>query len=113
MDYYTTMGDLTAAGTNSFLAFFQAIALAVPMFFPLAIFLFWLLGSASSYFIILKTTGKKRFFHAITAMSFVMFLASLFLAGMNNSDVTIMSGYWVAFYIVATGFSWYGLSQYK
>jgi len=113
MDYYATMGDLTTESVGSFLAFFQAIALAVPMFFSLAIFLFWILGAASSYFVILKTTGKKRFFHVIAAMSFVMFLVSLFLAGMNTASVTIMSGYWVAFYIVATALSWYGLSQYK
>lgn len=113
MDYYTTMADLTAEGVTPILAFFQSIALAVPMFYPLVIFLFWILGSASSYFIILKTTGKKRFFHTITAMSFVMFLVSLFLSAMNTAEVTIMSGYWVAFYIIATAFSWYGLTQYK
>jgi hypothetical protein len=77
------------------------------------IFVFWLLGRASSYFIILKTTGKKRFFHSVTAMSFVMFVISLLLSSMNTDTVTIVSGYWVAFYIIATAFSWYGLTQYK
>lgn len=108
---YTTVAQLT--DVNPILAFFQAVALAVPPFFPLAIFLFWIMGSASSYFIILKTTGKKRFFHTITSMSFVMFLVSLFLASMNTTTVTIMGGYWVAFYIVATALSWWGLTQYK
>jgi len=111
MDYYTTMADL--GSTPTILAFFQSISLAVPIFFPLMIFVFWLLGSASSYFIILKTTGKKRFFHSVTAMSFVMFVISLLLSSMNTDTVTIVSGYWVAFYIIATAFSWYGLTQYK
>jgi len=111
MAYYKTMSDLSS--TPGIIPFMQSIALAVPIFFPLLIFMFWLLGSASSYFVILKTTGKKRFFHVLTSMSFVMFLISLLLSSMNTNTVTIMSGYWVAFYIIATSFSWYGLSQYK
>jgi hypothetical protein len=113
MEYYQTIADLTSETTNSFMALFQSIALAVPIFFPLTLFLIWVFGSASSYFIILKTTGKKRFFHTATSMSFVMFIVSLLIVSMNTSEVTIMSGYWVAFYIVATAFSWYGLTQYK
>ena len=101
------------SSTPTILSFFQSVSAAVPIFFPLMIFVFWILGSASSYFIILKTTGKKRFFQAITAMSFVMFLVSLLLASLNTPELTMISGYWVAFYIIATGFSWYGLTQYK
>lgn len=111
MTYYKTMADLST--TPTFLSFFQSITLAVSVFFPLLIFMFWLLGSASSYYVILKTTGKKRFFHVLTSLSFVMFIVSLLLASMNTAEITIMSGYWVAFYIVSTILSWYGLTQYK
>lgn len=111
MEYYKTMTDLSA--TPSILTMVQSIALAVPVFFPMLVFVFWLLGSASSYFVILKTTGKKRFFNALTSISFVMFLISLLLASLNTAEITVLSGYWVAFYILATGFSWYGLTQYK
>lgn len=111
MDYYKTMSDF--GSTPSILGFFQSIASAVPIFFPFVIFMFWLVGSAASYFIILKTTGRKRFFHTTTAMSFVMFIASLGLASMNTASITIMSGYWVGFYLLATLLSFYGLSQYK
>lgn len=110
MEYYKTIADFSEP---TVIAILQSVSLAVPIFFPLIIFVFWLLGSASSYFIILKTTGKKRFFNSLTSMSFVMFLVSLLLASMNTSEVTLISGYWVAFYIIATAFSWYGLTQYK
>ena len=111
MEYYQTIADFSNSGV--ILAFFQSIAVAVPGFFAFFIFIIWLLGSASSYFVILKTTGKKRFFHATTAMSFVIFIASLLLASMNSTDATILSGYWVGFYIMTTLLSYYGLTQYK
>lgn len=111
MDYYRTIDDFST--TSKTLAFFQSIASAVPTYFPMFLFLVWIFGSASSYFVILKTTGKKRFFHSVTAMSFIMFIVALLLASMNTTEVTILNGYWVGFYILMTLFSWYGLTQYK
>lgn len=110
MDYYKTISDFGTPGVQTLI---YSVADAVPGFFALALFLIWLLGSASSYFIILKTTGRKRFFHSLTAMSFVMFLVSLMFASMNTLTVTVISGYWVGFYIVMILLSFYGLNQYK
>jgi len=111
MEYYRVISDFDT--TSSTLAFFQAIASAVPPLFSVILFVFWLLGTATSYFVILKTTGKKRFFQTLTAMSFVMFLASLLMASLNTVDVVVLNGYWIIFYIMMTGLSWLGLRQYK
>ena len=110
MEYYKVMSDL---GGESILTMIQSIALAVHAFFPVFLFFFWLFGSASSYYVILKTTGKKRFFHTLTSFGFVSFLIALLLASLNTTTITILSGYWVGFYIVMTVISWYILTQYK
>lgn len=91
----------------------SAISTAIPPFWSIILFVLWLFGSASSYFVILKSTGKKRFFHCLTAMSFVCFLLSLIVASMNTATITFLSGYWVGFYILAVIISWFLLSNYK
>ena len=111
MDYYRTLGDFTNSSAS--LALVQSVAVAVPPFFPVALFLIWLLGTASSYYAMLRMTGKKRFWNALTAMSFAIFLISLLFSSMNTSEVTILSGYWVGFYILMTLGSWYALTQHK
>lgn len=113
MEYYTTMNDL---GGSGIIQFVQSIALATPGLFSFFILLFWVFGSAVTYYAILKTSGKKRFFHALTGYSLVSLLLSLLFASMNNlndTSITILSGYWVGFYVLATLFSWWGLSEYK
>jgi hypothetical protein len=62
---------------------------------------------------ILKTTGKKRFWHSLTAMAFVTFLASLLISAMNTATTTYLSGYWVGFYILMIIASWFFLDNYK
>jgi len=110
MDKFITITDLS---TNAGLAMFQSVALATPAFFPMMLFVIWIFGTASSYFAILKTTGKKRFWQSFTAMSFATFILSLPLASLNTTTITILSGYWVGFFILTVLLSWYGLSQYK
>lgn len=91
----------------------EATVTAVPVMFPVILFLIWLLGTASSYYAILKTTGRKRFWNALTAMSFVTFILSLILVTMNTTTTTFLSGYWVAFYIIITVGSWFMMVKYK
>lgn len=110
MDKYLTMNDFSG---NGVIAILSAIVSAVPQFFSVLLFVLWLALSGASYFTILKTTGKKRFWHVLTSMSFVMVLSSLLIATMNTTEITFISGYWVGFYILTTLLSWYGLANYK
>lgn len=110
MDKFKTMEDFGGVGVMPLLS---AIVTAVPVFFSVTLFVMWLFLTGSSYFVMLKTTGKKRFWNALTAVSFVMFIASLLIAGMNTATITYLSGYWVGFYILMTLASWFMLSNYK
>lgn len=107
---YQTMTDFGGVGVVPVMT---AIVTAVPVFFPVLLFVLWLFGTGASYFVILKTTGKKRFWHALTAMAFIIFLASLTIAAMNTTTTTFISGYWVGFYILMTLVSWFMLTNYK
>lgn len=100
-------------GTIGVQPLLQSVSLAVPVFWPVLLFLIYILGSSSIYFAILKTTGKKRFWHALTSMSLVCFLLSLLLASMNSVVVTILDGYWIIFYLVMTIGSFLLLGSYK
>jgi len=110
MDKYKTITDFTTTGT---IPIIDSVVTAVPVFFPVTLFLIWVVLTGSSYYVMLKTTGKKRFWNAITAVSFVTFLMSLVIAGMNTASLEYLSGYWVGFYIMMTIGSWYMLSNYK
>jgi len=92
----------------------SAVSTAIPQFWAVLIFVFWIGLNAASYFAILKLTGKKRYWHTLTATSFVMFLATLILAVMNQlNDIVFITGYWVAFYILMTVVGWFLLEAYK
>ncbi len=110
MQKYKTMLDFPDA--TGVIPILNAIVTAIPPFFSIILFVIWLLGSGASYYAILKTTGKKRFWSCLTAMSFVCFLLSLVITSMNNV-VEYLNGYWVGFYILMTLISWYMLSNYK
>lgn len=110
MEKYKTMVDFGGVGV---LPMMEAIVTAVPVFFQLVLFILWIFGTASSYFMILKTTGKKRFWHSLTAMAFIIFLASLLISAQNTAITTYLSGYWVGFYILMTLVSWFFLDTYK
>lgn len=110
MEKYKTMIDFGGVGV---LPLLQSIVTAVPIFFPLTLFVLFLGISGASYFTILKTTGKKRFWQVLTASSFITFLSSLLIAGMNTATITYISGYWVGFYILMVLVSWLMLSNYK
>jgi len=109
---YQTMANFSN-GTVGALPLLYAVSSAVSMFWAITLFAILLLGAASSYYAILKTTGKKRFWHSLTSMSVVCFLLSLLLASMNTAKVTLLAGYWIGFYIVMILVSWFFLSTYK
>ena len=111
MQKYQTMTDF--GNLSGIMPVLSAVSTAIPPFWSITLFVLWLFGTASSYFVILKTTGKKRFFHSLTAMSFVCFLLSLLISAMNTTAITFLSGYWVGFYILMVLASWYLLSNYK
>lgn len=107
---YCTMEDFGGVG---FMSMFEAVVTAVPLFFPVTLFAIFLFGGGASYFTILKFTGRKRFWHCITASSFVVFLASLIISAMNTATTEYLSGYWVGFYIMMVIGSWFMLVNYK
>lgn len=101
-------------GGTGLIPYMSAISTAIPAFWGATLFIFWLVINAASYFQILKTTGKKRFWNTFTAVTFVFFLLSLLIASMNGiNDVIFLSGYWVAWYILWTVIGWYLLEAHK
>ncbi len=112
MEKYKVLSDFGGVGVVPLL---KSIVTAVGFdsFFPIILFVIWILGTASSYFAISKLTARKRFWQSLTAMSFVTFLLSLLIASMNEASFTFLSGYWVAFYILMTLISWFILDRYK
>jgi hypothetical protein len=115
VDKYQTL--LNFPDQNASVQLIYAVVSAFPNFFPIFLFLFWIFMTASGYFVALKTTGLRRYWQYSTAISFICFLFSLFLVSMNGIangiQVTVLSPYWIAFYILVTAISWYGLRQYK
>ena len=107
---YLVMADF---GGSGIIPLMKSIITAVPPFFSIILFMIWILGTASSYFSVLKLTGKKRFWQSLTAMSFSTFLLSLLIAAMNEASFTFLSGYWVGFYILMTLASFFLLDRYK
>jgi len=110
MEKYKTMLDFGGVGVMPVLS---SIVTAIPPFFSIIYFLLWIFGTGGSYYVMLKTTNKKRFWHALTAMSFVCFLLSLLTASMNTVTLTFLDGYWVGFYILMILASYYMLANYK
>jgi hypothetical protein len=111
MDMYKTITDFP--DQSVIVALIYSVVSAVPPFFMIALFFVWLFGGGASYFAILRLTGRKRFFHVATGFSFGSFILSLLFASLNSSTVTVLSGYWVAFYALMTGLAYLGLSFYK
>jgi len=110
MQKYLTYTEFSGEGLVPIMS---AVSSAIPLFWPLLLFVFWIAINGASYFSILKLTGKKRFFHTFTAVSFIIFLASLSIASMNTVAITFLSGYWVAFYILMTVVGYFLLHYYK
>lgn len=111
MNLYKTISDFPDQSILT--ALIYSVVSAAPLFFPIAVFFLWVLGSGASYFAILRSTGRKRIFHVTTAFSFGCFFISLLLASMNSSSIEVLSGYWVGFYALMTALSYLGLSFYK
>jgi len=107
---YQVMSDFGGVGIVPLL---KSVVTAIPPFFSIILFIIWLLGTASSYYAILKLTGKKRFWHSLTAVSFSTFLMSLVISAMNETNFTFLNGYWVGFYILVTIGSYIILEKYK
>lgn len=110
MVQYAVMSDFNGTG---FVPIQSAVVTAIPPFWSLLLFVFWITINAASYFAIAKLTGKKRFFHTFTATSFVMFLAGLIIAAQNTAAITFLEGYWVGFYILMTVVGYVLLEKYK
>lgn len=111
MQKYKTMLDFPSQ--EGVMPILSAVITAIPPFWSVVLFVLWITGTATSYFAILKSTGKKRFWHSLTAMSFVCFLLSLVIVGMNTTALIHLSGYWVGFYILTVLGSWFMLAHYK
>ena len=110
MQKYKTMIDFPAE--SGAIPVLNSVVTAIPYFFPIILFVIWILGSGGAYYAILKTTGKKRFWACLTSMSFISYLLSLIIASMNNT-VEYLNGYWVRFYILMTLGSFFLLTHYK
>ena len=110
MQKYLEYTDFSGEGLVPILS---AVSTAIPLYWSLLLFVFWLSLNGASYFAILKLTGKKRFFHTFVATSFIMFLASLAISAMNTSTIIFLSGYWVAFYLLMVVLGWFLLHHYK
>lgn len=110
MQKYLRYTDFNGSGLVPIMS---SVSTAVPPFWALFLFVFWLSINGASYFAILKLTGKKRFFHTFTAVSFTIFLASLAIAAMNTATIEFLNGYWVAFYLLMTVAGWFLLHYYK
>jgi hypothetical protein len=110
MQKYLEYTDFNGTGLVPIMS---AVSTAIPLFWALLLFVFWIAINGASYFTILKLTGKKRFFHTFVATSFVMFLASIVMSAQNTSTITFLSGYWVAWYLLMTVIGWFLLQQYK
>ena len=110
MEKYLEYTDFNGSGLVPIMS---SVSTAVPLFWSLLLFVFWIAINGASYFAILKLTGKKRFFHTFVATSFIVFLASVVVSAMNNATITFLSGYWVAFYLLMTGLGWFLLHHYK
>jgi len=110
MQKYLEYTDFNGTGLVQIMS---AVTTAVPLFWPLLLFVLWIAINGASYFAILKLTGKKRFFHTFVATSFIMFLSSIIIASMNSATITFLSGYWVAFYLLMVVIGWFLLHHYK
>ena len=91
----------------------NSVVTAVPGFWSILLFFLWIFSTAGSYMLILKTTGKKRFWNVFVSMTFIIFLSSLLIVSLNTSTVEHLNPYWVGFYIMMVLLSWLGLSNYK
>jgi len=110
MQKYLEYTDFNGTGLVPIMS---AVSTAVPLFWSLLLFVFWITINGASYFAILKLTGKKRFFQTLVATSFIIFLASVVLAAQNTATIVFLSGYWVAFYLLMVVISWFLLHYYK
>ena len=110
MQKYLVATDFNGSGMVPFMS---SVSTAIPPFWALLFFVFWLVINAASYFAILKLTQKKRFFHTFTATSFIMFLAGLVIVAQNTSTLTFLEGYWVGFYLLMTVMGYVLLERYK
>lgn len=110
MNKYKVATDFTGTGVIPIL---KSLVNAIPPLFSILLLALWIGGMGASYFTILKTVGKKRFFQVLVAMTFLIFLSSVVLVAMNDATTTYLSGYWIGFYIVATVGSYILLKRYK
>lgn len=110
MQKYLEYTDFNGSG---FVPVMSAVSTAVPPFWSLLLFVFWIAINGAAYFAILKLTAKKRFFHTFLSTTFIMFIASIIIAAQNTPTITYLSGYWIAFYLLMTLIGYWLLENYK
>lgn len=110
MDYYKTIKDFP--NESYIVAFIYSVASASPLFFTVFLFFLWIFGTGSSYYAILRATGKKRFFQVALSFSIACFVLSLLFISLNG-EVEVLNGYWTIFYALMSGLAYLGLSFYK
>lgn len=113
MEKYKTILDFNNSVSAGLIPLLESVVTAVPPFFSILLFTLFIFSAGSSYYSILLTTGKKRFWHCLTGSSFLTFLLSLLILVQNTATTTYLNGYWVGFYIMMILASWFMLSNYK
>ena len=100
MQKYQTILDFNNSISTGLVPVLQSVVTAIPPFFSILLFTIFIFSAGSSYYTILLTTGKKRFWHSLTGSSFLVFLLSLLIVVQNTTSTIYLSGYWVGFYIM-------------
>lgn len=86
--------------SEGFLGMIDTVVMAVPPFFPIIIFVIWLIGSLIIYTNNIKSTNEKNIKNPLLAMAFVAFLSTLALTSLNRETIIYMPYYWIIFYIL-------------
>ena len=111
MDKYKSIQDFP--NSSGAMSLVDPVVTAIPPFFPFLLFIIWIFAAGASYFIVLKTTAKRRFWHCLLGSSFGFFLISLVIAMQNSTSIIYLDGYWVGFYILMVMGSYFMVTNYK
>lgn len=89
----------------------ETVVLAVPPFFPIIIFVIWLIGSLIIYNNNIKATNEKNIKNSLLTMGFVAFISTLILTSLNTETITYMPYYWIIFYILIIALIYYFIKE--
>lgn len=98
MEKLTLASDFTGEGL---IPYIYAISQATNgTFFQIMLIFLFLVITGASYYAIYSTTGNRLFWECITASGFVCFILSILLFMLNTVNITVISIYWIIFYIL-------------